>query len=106
MSHSYIKEKAAVAMYCLAVSDAGLAERIANAWLSALDRLHHGVEDWSAVEHTEALEIYARVRSQLAETVSRGNTPGVLVALQDMSRDEQLAVAQDIADFHAEVMPV
>jgi hypothetical protein len=106
MSYAYINEKAAVAIYALAVRDSSLDHRIANAWISALDRLQHGADDWSAVQDTEAPEIYARLRAKLSETPSDGNTPGVLVALTAMTTQEQLEIARDIINFHAEVMPV
>jgi hypothetical protein len=106
MSYAYIKEKAAVAIYALAVSDSSLDYRIADAWISGLDRLHHGADDWSAVEDTEASAIYARLRGKLSGTPSDGNTPGVLVALGAMTLQEQLDIARDIVSFHAEVTPI
>jgi hypothetical protein len=99
---AYIREKAAVAIHCLAVSDADLPTRLADAWISGLNRLRR--DDMSDLDD-DAVEAYHRVRDRLGETAAEGRRLGALVAAQRLSDEDALATARDIAEFHAAVMP-
>jgi hypothetical protein len=103
MSDRYVREKAAVAVHCLAVSHAGLRARLADAWISALSRLQY--EDLSAYD-PEVRDAYERVKLPLSRESSEGPRPAAQISAERLSDQEALDVARAIMEFHAGVMPV
>lgn len=103
MSDAYVREKAAVAAHCLAVSSADVQTRIADAWLSALGSLAR--EDLGRYS-AEAQDAFERVRSKLAAVPAEGSRSSAQMSSLALSDDDAVEVARDIMVFHAEVMPV
>jgi hypothetical protein len=86
-------------MQCLAISDAPLPERLANAWISALSHLQHPAPDWGTIP-VKVSDVYRRIQSRLDQPSPDNATLGALAAARALPPDDALQVARDIAELH------